>query len=253
MKLPKVHRMSLCPGGAQSERKDHILPTDIIVGHTLPVYGRTFYIYDCDAFTRDFYIKKYNIEQKCERSKMMTPVLARLSYPPHHGIGQPEDSFGSCISLLPSLPKVDYVKRHALSDVILRFEGRMLNGCPEDSDRRFIIAVRPSDDSVGCWEIRRRNSGFVEGKFSELGRKHNNTTGKFFQPSDFYPGAVVCISACYLYLIRTDVYTKKFMSQNKDMWPDLKDNIDGDIDGEEAASQDNEIAAKLIAEGDNMS
>merc|ERR1719359_571694 len=112
----------------------------------------------------------------------------QLTFPPHSGLGTEEDSLASCLNLQPKIPKQDLVKLTTLDGKILRFEARCANYQIEDEDRRFIIGLFCADDTVACWELRQRNSGFAEGKFAERSRKKNPTTGQFFKPCDFFVG-----------------------------------------------------------------
>jgi len=120
--------------------------------------------------------------------------------------------------LMPRPPRLDTVRLHALADVLLRFEAKIVNGQKEDAPRRFIVGVRPADNKVGCWEVRQRNSGQTEGKFAEMARKRKSD-GEWYTPQDFFVGAVVKISGTDFKLVRADEYSAKYMEQNGDEFP----------------------------------
>merc|ERR1711985_167470 len=183
--------------------------------------GRAYFLYDCDDFTRNFYSKYMGLEQQSfPKFVADEPIIhQKLTPPPHNGPGTEEDSLASCIHLQPQVPKQDLVKLTTLDGKILRFEARCANHQVEDEDRKFIIGYFCANDTVACWELRQRNSGFAEGKFAERGRKKNPTTGEFFKPCHFYVGETVVISSMPLYIIRADEYTLKYMEDNIDQFP----------------------------------
>ncbi|KAF4731474.1 EF-hand domain (C-terminal) containing, partial [Perkinsus olseni] len=186
-------------------------PHDLSTNTTIAVYGREFFIYDCDSATREFYKKFNGNPQEAVELDVEPPTHYELTKPPHIGVGLEEDSLGSCYSLRPKPPRQDMVKKMMNSGKILRFEARMDNNQPEDANRRFIIGVYLLDDQVAVWEMRCRNSGQTEGKFSEKSRKRNPATGQWFSPSEFYVGATVTLAAVPFYIVRADEYTLKFM------------------------------------------
>lgn len=200
--------------GMIKEPSPLLSPKDIEIGKTIPVYGREFFVYDCDEATKVFYETFMN--------KVVQPVIVpeeekvhlQLRYPPHNGFGGEEDSLGSCIHLRPKPPRKDLVKLMTNSDRILRFEAVPENNVPEDAHRKFIIGVFLSDDTVAVWEVRQRNSGCCEGKFKERGVTINPGTGKQFRPADFAVGVRCYISAMPFKILRADEYTLRYMEDN---------------------------------------
>merc|ERR1712100_752656 len=202
-------------------------PVDIEVGKTIPVYGRHFFIYDCDDATREF-MQKFT-------GAVVTPIPVpdepkvhlQLLYPPHNGFGGDEDSLGSCLQLRPKPPRKDLVKLMTNSDRILRYEAIPENKVPEDLNRKFIIGIFLADDTVAVWEVRQRNSGCVEGKFRERGLIVNPATGVNSKPSDFYVGAEVQLSAMPFRIVRSDEYTLKYMENNPEAYPQSSSGLIG--------------------------
>jgi hypothetical protein len=194
-------------------------PSDIEVGMTIPVYGRAFFIYDCDDATKDFMENYLDKVVKPVPVPDEAKVHLQLLYPPHNGFGGDEDSLGSCLQLRPKPPRKDLVKLMTNSDRILRYEAIPENNVPEDLNRKFIIGIFLADDTVAVWEVRQRNSGCVEGKFRERGMTVNPATGVNFKPSDFFVGATVSLSAMPFRIVRADEYTLKYMESTPDEFP----------------------------------
>lgn len=90
--------------------EDFYKPEDFHVGMRITIYGRDCLIYDCDAFTRQWYAAHLNREQKAVALKTPPPTLQYQSVPPATGYGSPEDSLGSVIALMPKAPKTDMKK-----------------------------------------------------------------------------------------------------------------------------------------------
>merc|ERR1712118_418093 len=79
--------------------------SDIEVGKSIPVYGREFFIYDCDDATREFYEKFLGKHVEPVVVPDEEKVHLQLLYPPHNGFGGDEDSLGSCLNLRPKPPR----------------------------------------------------------------------------------------------------------------------------------------------------
>jgi len=209
---------SATPGMLEPEPVPYI-PQDFVVGQTIDVLGRTLTLYDCDEFTRDFYRGYCGFEQRSVPIEEPTPAHVQLMYPPHTGFGSEEDSLASCLALRPKPPPKDLKKLMAQSGVALRFEALMENYKPEDCTRKFVVAFYLSDDSVGVFEMRRRNSGFDEGKWSERAKRKNESTGEWFKPQDFVIGAAVTLNSAPFRLLKADEYTLKFMEEFPELFP----------------------------------
>lgn len=219
-KMEKNYKVNAVPGMLQKDPV-YVKSDDLICGQFLEVLGRAYFLYDCDEFTKNFYKDYMDVEQVSYPKQVEDrPIYhAKLTPPPHNGPGTEEDSLASCIHLQPQIPKQDLVKLTTLDGKILRFEARCGNGQVEDENRKFIIGFYCANDTVACWELRQRNSGFAEGKFAERGRKKHPATGTWFQPTDFFVGAHVAISTMPMIVTRADEYTLKYMEQNSQQFP----------------------------------
>jgi len=211
--LHKNPQQSAAPGMLAPD-PDIYKPEDFVVGQTVTVYGRDIMLYDCDHFTRDFFVKYMGVKQGSIEIKHPDQTHVTLSHPPHTGFGTEEDSLASCLRLTPRVPYRDINKLMLDADKVLRFSGKMTNGRPEDVHRRFVIAIYLADDSVGVWELKQRNSGHAEGKFAQKSRKKNPETGQWFCAKDFAIGKTVEINSTPFILIGADLGTLQKMEDN---------------------------------------
>ena len=40
---------------------EYFKPSDLMIGKTVNIYGRNFFIHDCDMFTKTFYAKNFGV------------------------------------------------------------------------------------------------------------------------------------------------------------------------------------------------
>lgn len=128
----------------------------------LNVFGRKVVLTDCDKFTRDYYQKKYGIEEfipipKPTDTRYVQPCVEKIM-PPYNGFGSFEDSESSCYSIQLKAPQRDMKKFLELDKYNLRFKAQMISKIAEDSDREFVITYYLSDDTISVFEIGHRNS-----------------------------------------------------------------------------------------------
>jgi len=201
-------------------KDEPVTPQDILVGQTFPVYGREFFVYDADSCTKKFYLEFLGLDLDAVAIPEDKKTHVTLRQPPHTaGFGSEEDSLASCLSLVAKPPRKDLTKLMTNSQRVLRYECRPINGLPEDEHRRFILGYFLADDTIAVWELRQRNSGQVEGKFSERSVKYNISTGKQFESQEFFVGAKVAISAMPFKIVRADEFTLKYMEKHPEIWP----------------------------------
>ena len=97
-KLSKAPILTHCPG--MSLKKDDFYgPEDLLIGNRLTVFGRDCLIFDCDAFTKDFYKQCFDYDQVPIPLKKARPNITYNPVPPYNGYGTLEDSLGSVYSL----------------------------------------------------------------------------------------------------------------------------------------------------------
>nr|CEL67704.1 TPA: EF-hand domain-containing protein 1, related [Neospora caninum Liverpool] len=172
-------------------------PEDFEVGRMITVYNRQFHLYDCDDFTRDFYLKYTGLRQDKEEIVDEPLELPKIQWKPHVlGLSTEEDTLASCLNI-----------------------AKLVKETREDEDRRFIISVRERDNTIMVFEIRKNNSGHVGGKFADAGKKIDSVTGKTYTAADFYIGAIVNINTVAFAIIDADERTLNHMQDHPAKYP----------------------------------
>merc|ERR1712232_1357742 len=126
---------------------------------------------------------------------------------------------GNVKMIQPKAAKQDLTRLMGLSGEVLRFEARMVNGEPEDENRKFIVGFFPADDQVACWEVAVRNSGHMAGKFQEKKRYKNPDTGKYFALTDLGVGKTIMLASQPFHMFRADEHTLQYLERNCDQFP----------------------------------
>uniref|UniRef100_A0A9L0I5Z1 EF-hand domain containing 1 n=1 Tax=Equus asinus TaxID=9793 RepID=A0A9L0I5Z1_EQUAS len=134
---------------------------DFLVGKSLTILGRTFFIYDCDPFTRQYYKEKFGISDlpRIDVSKK-EPAPVKQELPPYNGYGLVEDSAQNCFALIPKAPRKDVIKMLLNDNKVLRYLAALESPIPEDKDRRFVFSYFLATDMISIFEPPVRNSVF---------------------------------------------------------------------------------------------
>jgi len=146
-KLAKTPILTHCPGMSLT-KEDFYGPVDLFCGNKIIIYGRECLIYDCDIFTKDWYVSNMGMDQKPLKLAKGRPQVTYQAVPPYNGYGSPEDSLGSVFSLQAKAPKVDMKKMFKQDMHVLRFDAQLISTEPDDETRRFIISFYCGDDTV---------------------------------------------------------------------------------------------------------
>jgi len=104
MKVPKAPVLTHYPG-MSLKKEDYYLPSDLIVGNVIKVYGRDILLIACDAYTTQWFIDNHGIEQVPLKMKAPKKNLKYQPTPKFNGYGTEEDSMGSVKALMPKPPK----------------------------------------------------------------------------------------------------------------------------------------------------
>ncbi|XP_076165336.1 EF-hand domain-containing family member C2 [Ptiloglossa arizonensis] len=208
---------------------------ELSIGAQINIFGRKITITDMDTFTKEYYRRKYGLDDftPLEKPRKDDEICTKIEkyIPPYNGFGSYDDSLGNCFSVMPQPPKMDVVKflyydKQGFDSHVLRFRAKMITKMPENDNRLFIIRVFLMDDTISIFELGIRNSGFRRSLFQKrslvmlpnqevLGSKKPD----YYKPKDFYIGAHVNLNEFIFKLISADVYALRYMELHCDKFP----------------------------------
>jgi len=58
-KLPKEPVFTYCPG-MKMKKDEYYAPEDLVLGNSVKIFSRNCLIFDCDDFTKKWYLDTYN-------------------------------------------------------------------------------------------------------------------------------------------------------------------------------------------------
>ena len=218
-KLAKAPILTHCPGMSLRNEEDYG-PADIRCGAPIRIYGRDCQVYDCDAFTKQWYRTQLGVEQVPVQLPTGAPAVQYQPTPAHNGIGTEQDSMGSVHALRPKAPKMDMKKMFKQDMHILRFNAKLVSTEPDDENREFIISFYCGDDTIQIYEVCDKNSGRIGGKFMERKNHINPVSGKNYEEKDFLIGLTMFLGGFKFMLVSADEYTEKYMEDNPDQFPE---------------------------------
>lgn len=183
----------------------------MIIGSVLHFYGRPFVICDCDEFTRNYYRDTFGLEnfdpvrfesagdeevviqnQIARQQHEDIAFFARMQDATQPSIIVPNilshNSTKEAVSNEPQAAKYDFKRMMRFDGIAVRFSAVLNSDRQLDRDRRFIISLFPSDDTISVFEPRQRNSGILGGKFMEKGRILKPDNKSYYQSADFHIG-----------------------------------------------------------------
>ncbi|XP_062974594.1 EF-hand domain-containing protein 1 isoform X2 [Elgaria multicarinata webbii] len=197
---------------------------DFAVGQSTTLLGRSFFIYDCDEFTRQFYRDKFGIThfQPVDVRKPPPEEIKQI-IPPYNGYGFLDDSLQNCFSLIPQAPRKNVIKMLENDHKVLRYAVMMESPNPEDSKRRFVLSYWLATDMISIYEPPVRNSGIIGGKY--LGKTRVPKPGSstddpvYYQPADFTVGSMVEVFGHRFIIVDVDLYVLNYMESNLESFP----------------------------------
>lgn len=238
MKIPKNWKYfpSSYPGiymeYGDPEITEYYTPKDFRIGETAFIFGRRFYLYDCDPFTRKYYSKVLGISQPesiplpDDRAK----PLPERPPPPHIIFGAPEDTYATCLSFRPKPPKKDVIRQLSNFPNKLRYSMQMDSVHPEDQERDFILEYDLGEGTVLIQELEKRNSGRREGCFLRAtlvpkpGTERDNPS--YYTPQDFFIGAKINVFNHYFNINGADLFVYRYIEANPEKFgQQIRDNM----------------------------
>ena len=228
--LPKG--MPAVPDVTTKPKKDECYsPIDFRIGSYISVYGRPFFIHDCDEFTRFFYtesmgmdvdgLEPINVQEhvsKTERAPL--PGLTQLA---PWNLGALDDDEKELFKLMPKPPKKNFARLMNKSKTILRFKCRLVESAKTslsnaDKDRRFVLSYFVADDTISVFEPPVRNSGIIGGKFLERQKVYQPKSRVAYGESDLFVGNTLDIFNRDFELLDADEFTFQYMENNKHIY-----------------------------------
>ena len=204
---------------------------DLFIGASLQVYARTFYLYDCDAFTRE-YLKSVHgyTDADVAPQNVVTrkAALPRNELPPWKGglYGGEEDSRQNCLSIQPKPKRGDFHKQMENAGTTLRFTSILASGAggkePSvvDKGRVFIITYYLENDTMAIFEPPVKNSGLWGGKYLERQPVfHPGSTTQRYAPTDLCVGAKIVVFGRTFELGEADEFTLRYMEERPKLFP----------------------------------
>lgn len=196
------------------------------------MFGRCFLLHDCDPFTHKYYTDVLGAPQpsaipfpaKMERS------VPKYKVPPHIDYGRPEDTYASCLSLVPKPFKKNVIRQLANFPKRLRYSVRMDAAHPEDENRNFVLEYDLSNGAIRINEIERSNSGRREGCFLGWRPIPKPATGKddprYYTPEDFFIGAHINVFNHHFVITGADLFVYRYVEANNDKFcQEVRDNL----------------------------
>jgi hypothetical protein len=203
---------------------------DLKIGEKICVYEKDLLLYDCDAFTREFYNQKLRVPlenlQPIDVFKEDKVVYVQPKEVKHaFSIGNDEEALMAAKSLVLKPPKKD-MKKFVLNDgKLLRYVCK-LTDTPEaplksryDAEREFVVTYYLVDDTILIFEPPQRNSGIVGGKFLER-QKVKSPKNKLYKETDLTVGNYFIVYGRAFLVTSADEYTLRHMEENSDKFPE---------------------------------
>ncbi|XP_067014004.2 EF-hand domain-containing protein 1 [Anabrus simplex] len=229
---------------SDAEVTEYYTPKDFLVGNTIFVLGRRLILYDADKFTREYYQKMLNITQPpaidvFEKPKVFPPP----TIPPHIMFGSPEDTYQSCLSVIPVPPRKDVARYLLNANQYLRYTARLDWVHPEDEKRQFVISYSLATGSITILEPPIRNSGFKGGMFLKPTQVPRPGTDpdypEFYSPVDLYIGAKINVFEHIFIITGAELHVYRYMQDNPDKFPkEVVDNVRCWLAGEGLLKED---------------
>jgi len=232
-KVPHDHAQAATGAGAPGARYEGDVYhwKDLAVGATINVYGRPLLLYDCDGFTRSWYVDRNGADPAAwvprpdlvgEEAALDIPKFPVA--PDWYGIGTERDQMQSVNLLVPRPPRPDWSQFMRHGGETLRFAARLTEGpgepnigrvLPGDEARVFVVSYYLSDDTIQVYEPPVRNSGQPGGKFLERirVRKAGSATQDYRARDLVLGGYITTHSRCFE-LFDADPWTLRYLEEH---------------------------------------
>lgn len=179
--------------------------------------------------------------------------MPKYKVPAHIDYGKPEDTYNSCLSLVPKPPWKNTVRQLANFSKKLRYFTRMDAVHPEDKNRDFILEYDLSNGTIQISEIKKRNSGRQEGCFLSWRLIPKPITEKddplYYTPEDFFIGARINIFNHRFVITGADLFVYHYIEENSGKFcQEVRENLRSYFLQQNMLQNDIDIEAKKIKE-----
>ncbi|CAC9494497.1 conserved hypothetical protein [Leishmania infantum JPCM5] len=200
-------------------KNDYLCPEDIQVGETYMIYGKPFYVYDSDSFTRNYVREKYQviIRDAIDIAPFETPKKQTSVFypPPPNGFGSERETRSNWLSLVGKPARVDDEMAQRESGRVMKFSAKLAKPIVAgDESREFVVSFHCETRELEIFEKPKRNSGMLGGRFLAKGAHRKdmlNGTTVPFTPDDFQVGRVIEIYRRPFLLTGLDAGTQRIL------------------------------------------
>ncbi|CAM39131.1 conserved hypothetical protein [Leishmania braziliensis MHOM/BR/75/M2904] len=210
-------------------KNDYLCPEDIQVGETYVIYGKPFYVYDSDAFTRNYVREKYQVIIKDAVDIAPFGTLEKRTSvfypPPPNGFGSERETRSNWLSLVGKPARIDHELAQRESGRVMSFSAKLAKPIVAgDESREFVISFYRETKELAIFEKPKRNSGMLGGRFLAKGAHRKdmpNGTTVPFSADDFQVGQVIEIYRRPFLLTGLDAGTQRILDgTDKDVTED---------------------------------
>ncbi|TPX43682.1 hypothetical protein SeMB42_g04641 [Synchytrium endobioticum] len=230
-RLPKGYqRINVASPGGTLKLDECFTDRDLVIGAVLHLYGRPFVICDCDEFTRDHYRETYGIDHfdpvRMEDYDIMNDGDDEsFAYDAHPNTERTEaDAAGSSLpGISTGAAQKRDPRRSALYDgIVLRYSAKLDSARQVDRERKFVMSLKLSDETVTIFEPHQRNSGVVGGKWMEKTHLKTPDGARYYTAADFFVGANLTCHGHKFIIDGADAFALQFMINHPDVFPSHK-------------------------------
>eukprot|EP00796_Vickermania_ingenoplastis_P013468 gene13468-9276_t len=200
-------------------KTDYLCPDDFQIGQTYEIFGKPFFLYDTDAYTRKYVKDHFNIDllpainidpyvKDREKKVLFFP-------PPPNGFGSEREVVENWLALNIKAARPNQDQLFAERGRVMNFAARLANPLVKgDEGREFVITFYRETGELEIQERARRNTGFIGGRFLLKGKHRkelpDGSTAPF-TPQDFQVGQTVVIYSRPFRLVEMDEGTRRIL------------------------------------------
>lgn len=200
-------------------KTDFLCPEDFQIGETYDIFGKPFYLYDCDEYTRKYMMEHFNVALNgaVNIDPFIKDTKKKILFypPPPNGFGSEREVVDNWLALNIKASKPDQEHLQKERGRVMNFAARLNKPLVAgDEKREFVITFYRETGELEIQEKAQRNSGFTGGRFLAKGKHRKDTPDGATEPftaQDFHVGEVVWIYSRPFYLTEMDEGTKRIL------------------------------------------